>query len=380
VSVAEQLQLYCAQAEALIDHGRASEAGERLAQALRLDPQSGLALGLMSLVKLRLGERGEAVKLARESIAFEPDQEWGHRVLSIALRLSGKHSEAIEPAREAARLASDSPDVLRNLAVSLMQVHALEEARQVAERIVLLSPESAEGYELLGLVSAAEGRKKEAEQHWREALARDPENPTFHNNLALTLLERGADGEAVERFFGALRNDPKSDTYHENLGVGLERFRNASGRYFLAFFLGFLLLLSIVGVVEQVSSGEWRGAEGAEDAASTLFSLLLWGGLTFAYMRHFLKWRRERIKVLPLLRTWRPRKPWRVRFFAGWRDALRSPPFIVYVGMILLLIAAATESELPFGPWLLLLPGAVVLWGLWRWIFRRRSPPIDTEL
>jgi Tfp pilus assembly protein PilF len=379
VSKPDQVKLYAAQAEALLDHGRPAEAEKRLAQALRLDPGSALALGLMSLVKLRLGDGRAASKLAREAVAAQPGYEWGHRVLSIVLRISGKHEQALEPAREAARLASESPEVLRNLALSLIQVRALGEAREVADRIVSLAPESARGYELQALVAAAEGRKENAERSWREALAREPENPTFHNNLALVLLERGAQGEAVERFLGALQGDPKSDTYHANLGVGLERFRNAFGYHFFAFFLGFLLFLSVVGLIQAAAAGKWRG-DGSDDAGSALFGVALWGGLTFAYLRWFLRWRRERLKVMPLLRVWRPRQPWRVRFFAGWRDALRSPPFVIYVSMLVLLFGASAEPASPVA-WLLLFPAAALLWGLWRWTFgRRKKPPIDTEL
>jgi Tfp pilus assembly protein PilF len=380
VSKPDQLTLYTQQAQALLDHGRAAEAEQRLAQALRVDPRSGLALGMMSLVKLQLREDAAALQLAREAVAADPGHEWGHRVLSIVLRFVGKHEQALAPAREAARLAPESPEVLRNLAVGLIQVHALTEAREIADRVALLAPDSARGPELRALVAAAEGRKEEAERSWREALRLDPENPTFHNNLALVLLARGAEGEAVERFLGAVQGDPRSDAYHANLGVGLERFRNAFGYYFLASFLGFLLFVSVVGLYKAAAAGKWRG-EGSDDVGSACFSIVLWGGLTFAYMRWFLRWRRERLKVLPLLKTWRPRLPWRVRFFAGWRHFLRSPPFVVYVGLLLLLFGASVETASPLGSLLLLVPGAMVLWGLWRWLFwRRKKPPIDTEL
>jgi len=108
--------------------------------------------------------------------------------------------------------------------------------------------------------------------------------------------------------------------------------------------------------------------------------MAIWGGLTFVYTRDFLKSRRERKEVLPLLKTWRPRKRWIVRFLSGWRDALRSPVFVVYIGMLSLALVAQFEADLPYGRWLLLIPGGAVLWGLWGWIFGRGKPPIDTEL
>lgn len=49
--------------------------------------------------------------------------------------------------------------------------------------------------------------------------------------------------------------------------------------------------------------------------------------------------------------------------------------------MLILVFSAGAVEASPLGAWLLLVPSAMVLWGLWRWIFRRgRRPPIDTEL
>lgn len=379
MSKRDQVTLLTRQAQALLDHGRAAEAGKRLTDALRVDPSSGLALGMMSLVKLQLRDDGAALRLAREAIAAEPGNEWGHRVLSIALRFVGKHEQALVPAREAARLVPESPDVLRNLGVSLIQVHALAEAREIADRVAALAPESARGPELRALVAAAEGRKEEAEHCWREALRRDPENPTFHNNLALVLLARGEQGEAVERFLGAVQGDPKSDAYHANLGVGLERFRNAFAHYFFAVFLCMFMFLLVVGLIQSAAEGKWTSG-GGTDILETSIGAGFFVVVTFAYMRWFLKWRKERQKVLPLLKTWRPRQPWRVRFFAGWRDALLNPVLHVYFGMLALLFGAGAVESSPLAAWLLLVPAAAVLSGLWRWIFRRRKPPIDTEI
>jgi hypothetical protein len=48
--------------------------------------------------------------------------------------------------------------------------------------------------------------------------------------------------------------------------------------------------------------------------------------------------------------------------------------------MLLLLLTVSLESDLPFGPWLVVVPAGMVLWGLWGWIRRRPRPPIDKEI
>jgi Flp pilus assembly protein TadD len=371
---ADQPDFLCDQARTLIDVGQFAEAGRRLGKALALDPQSSTALALMSVVKLQTGEPKVALTLARQAVSADPDDEYGHRMLSVALRINGKFKQSVAPAREAARLAPEDPTVMRNLGLSLLQVRRFAEADAVADRLLELNPDNPAGHEFHGLVAAAQHRKDDAERHWRAALELNPLNPTYHNSLGLVLLERGRHADAVERFFGALQIDPKCEAYYGNLGIGLEEFRRGRSWYLLLFFLA-LVGLCLLAAVLAILNPEARAAGEHQDGLGTFVIVAVWGGMSFSVVRDFLRWRRQRKKVLPLLRAWRPRAPFSKRLLAGLRGSLQSPLLLAWFGLLLLGFGN-------LGAWS---SYAVILYfvpfaaAFWFWIRQRSSPPVDEE-
>lgn len=212
-----------AQAQALLDIGRSSEAEILLARGLSLAPDDYGLLCSMAQAKHELDHAKEALRYAERAIASVPDDSWGHRLRSTILRQPNRH-ESLKSAQEATRLEPDDPVNWHTLAAAHLQVFNLKEARVAAERMRVLAPEWYLSYQSLSLIASAEGNHAEAEALCREELRLNPESYYAMNNLGVALLDQGRKREAVDVFNRAAKMNPEEEIARGNLQVAVGKY------------------------------------------------------------------------------------------------------------------------------------------------------------
>lgn len=165
---------------ALARHGRGEtrEGEALLGEALALDPQSPLALGMRALLRAELG----------------------------------RYSEAEADVLEALRLAPEDAFLFRIYGQLLFKAGQSEKAERLLRRSLELDPENESAEALLALVLSEGKQKARALHHGRRSLARAPEDDFGHVALGIALLRAGRPFAARRALREALRLDPDADT------------------------------------------------------------------------------------------------------------------------------------------------------------------------
>jgi len=212
-----------AQAQALLEIGRSSEAAALLTRGLSLAPHDYGLLCNMAQASLDLGQAKEALRYVERALASVPDDSWGHRLRSTILRRPNRH-ESLKSAQEATRLEPDDPANWHNLVASHLQVFNLKEARAAAEHLRKLAPDWYLTYHSIALVALAEGNHAEAEALCREELRLNPDSYYAMNNLGVALLDQGRKREAVDSFNRAAKMNPDAEVARQNLQVAVAKY------------------------------------------------------------------------------------------------------------------------------------------------------------
>ena len=225
-------------------------------EALRVDPNYGVAHFNLGNVYSNLGRRNEAIREYREAIRIlprfvEPRVYIGRDLVSMgdtdaamaeyreALRIrptpeayadlgsilssQGKLDEAIEHYRAALRLNRSVVPFRMNLALLLIKRGRLDEAADEYREILKINSGVAEAHNNLGLIFVSKGKIDEGIEEYRNALRLKPDFALAHNNLGDALLIKGRAEEAVLHFRKALELDPSLTGARSGLHRALSR-------------------------------------------------------------------------------------------------------------------------------------------------------------
>lgn len=153
----------------------------------------------LAVARYRDGDRDEAERLCRASLAIDPTHPRGLHLLGILLRRRGEEGEA---ARQLARaVAVDPANGAAWAALGAARSALGQPAEAAVRRALRLEPLSAALHAQLASVLTGLGRAEEALPHRRAALALDPAAPDALGNLGnlLLALDRFVDASAMIR-------------------------------------------------------------------------------------------------------------------------------------------------------------------------------------
>ena len=228
-------------------------------QALRVDPNYGVAHFNLGNVYANLGQRDEAIREYRQAIRILPRfveprvyiaRDLGsmgdiagamaeyrealrirptpdaHAELGNILSSQGKLDEAIEQYRAAVALNGSAVQFRMNLALLFIKGSRLGEAANEYREVLRINSGIAEAHNNLGLILGSQGKIDEAIQQYWEALRLAPNFALAHTNLGDALLIKGRAKEAITHFRKALELDPNlvsaQNSLQRALSLGLQ--------------------------------------------------------------------------------------------------------------------------------------------------------------
>jgi protein O-GlcNAc transferase len=201
--------------------GLASEAVLAYAQALRIKPDHGRAMGNLALAYSSLGvalteqrNYDEAAVAFGRAVAINPDSAQAHYNLGNALKLQGKLAEAATSYAHALRIDPALAEACSNLGNTLAELGRADEAVAAFNQGLRLRPESAEIHYNLGNALKDQHRLDDAAAAYAEAIRLKPDHAGAYANLGIVLMGQGRLDEAAIAYAKAIDLKPgDSDTY-----------------------------------------------------------------------------------------------------------------------------------------------------------------------
>jgi arylsulfatase A-like enzyme/Tfp pilus assembly protein PilF len=197
-----------------------------LYEALRLDPENGLALKYVADVDFRAGRFAEATAGYRRALAA------GFRHVDVFVNLAsiaeqgGKTADAHAALVEAVKVAPHDADAWNRLGLLDAARGQLDAARRDFAAAMAAAPDRAETHYNLGLIERQAGNRAAAQAHFEEALVRNPRHDKARYELATGWLMMGDPARALAEYRSALEIRPD---YSEAL-FGAARAALALGR------------------------------------------------------------------------------------------------------------------------------------------------------
>jgi len=203
--------------------GKMTEAGQRFAEAVRLDPDYAAGHNDLGLALEEMGRIDDATEQFRQAVRLDPGLIAARYNLANALVRSHKVDEAIHEYQEVLRLQPKDREAHFDVGEICFSLGRIQEAVEQYQEALRIDPNYAEAHERLGNALARTGDIKGAAAHFTEALRLQPNSAEAHSGLANVLMIEGDVEEAIGQYQQALRIAPDSATTHYNLGVALER-------------------------------------------------------------------------------------------------------------------------------------------------------------
>jgi tetratricopeptide (TPR) repeat protein len=213
-----------AQASALLDVKRYSQAVSLLARIVAAEPADSRAWCLLAAAHLGNGQYQEAAASASRAVLLAPSDDWPYRLVSSAQRHLGNVSAALTAANEACKLAPNEWRAYVCLAQARLATEVdFDAAERAATNALRLAPDEPDVHFVAGNVSFAREKWKAARAHQERALALDPAHSGALNELGRIRLHRGGHVRAARHFIQAARSAPGVSTYGRNVEVPVRR-------------------------------------------------------------------------------------------------------------------------------------------------------------
>jgi predicted Zn-dependent protease len=180
------------------DHGRNSEAEDRLTAAISANPCSARNYAVRALVRADRGDFGGAGSDLREAVSLDPKDAYARVVKARYLLSTAGPVDAEEEVRGIVEDFPAIPDAWYMLALCREAIGDTSGAESNLKRAIGLAPSRAVLYRELAQIQAQADDLAAAEQSAREALHRDPTDTLTMVLLAETLLDRMASEKAPE--------------------------------------------------------------------------------------------------------------------------------------------------------------------------------------
>ena len=183
-------------------------AAENFKQALRIDPEFGLAHVGLSEALWRVYHRDfdqsaleDAVRSAEEAVRIDPNLPEAQLAVARVYRSTGRSSNSIEELSAVLARHPKPDEALRELAISYEVVGDLDQAEEALRGATALAPENWLNWNTLGMTLASHGKYPEAREAFERTLELAPSGATLpYENLATIDLAEGRIDDAIEAY------------------------------------------------------------------------------------------------------------------------------------------------------------------------------------
>jgi len=192
-------------ANALAKQGKVDDAIRAAQQALKVQPDYGIAHYNLGNLYMQTGRSDLARRHFEEALRLLPNYADAHSNYGQLLAEGGDLTAGMAHFHKAIALNPSVGRAYLNLAVALAKTGRIEEAVAPLQRAVALSPEAAEPVYYLGSIYAAQNRYGEAEAAFNQALRLRPDFAPAHQSLAQLLELQGRKEQARQHYQEAVR-------------------------------------------------------------------------------------------------------------------------------------------------------------------------------
>jgi tetratricopeptide (TPR) repeat protein len=213
------------------DAATLSAAEQAYRRVLTAQPRHFRTLCGLAMIRLQLGDIGEAEMLLRQAAdaadAADAPPMLGHAFASLGdgCRRLGRHRDAIVHYTRALAIHPETSGVLLNIGGCHQAVAQFEPAIQAFQRALAHDPRLPEAHYNLGNIYLETNNWAAAVSHYEQALAGRPDFPQAHNNLANALQKGGRYAEAISHYDEAVRADPHYAAALRNRGDALRAIK-----------------------------------------------------------------------------------------------------------------------------------------------------------
>ncbi|MBI2877357.1 MAG: TonB-dependent receptor [Candidatus Tectomicrobia bacterium] len=219
----------------LLTVGRVEEARGEIERALALDPSSGHAFALQSVIAVVQNDKDQALELARRSVALAPQSSAARVALSYAQQAHFDLPQALASLQEAVALDPANALARARLSELWLSLGDLDRALAVAREAVTLNPYLARTQTVLGFAFLSQVETREAKSAFEKAIGLDPADPLPRLGLGLAKIRTGEVKAGRGEIEIAVILDPNNALIRSYLGKAyFEEKRDQLGRDELA--------------------------------------------------------------------------------------------------------------------------------------------------
>lgn len=171
-------------AHAAHQEGKLSEAEAGYHSVLRVRRDDPDALHFLGMLHFQRGERTEAIKFLRRSLASLETNPHAWNNLGNMLIACDQPQEAADAYEKATQYGAQMAETWYNRAVCLRRVRQYDLAIDCFLKTIAIQPQYAPVYERLGMMLYSLGRFREAADVYRKWLVQDPVNPVARHMLS----------------------------------------------------------------------------------------------------------------------------------------------------------------------------------------------------
>ncbi|MEM6723892.1 MAG: tetratricopeptide repeat protein [Bacteroidota bacterium] len=227
---------YLERGQVLIQQNRYLEAEKELQQALALNPEDAMAMGLLSVCEIHKQDYPQALVLAELAISHEPNDPFLIYNFCRCLFLNNRFEEAKDQLRQGLSIYPYQESFFLLLGDIAFHQENWEEALKYAHLGLELDPENVHLINLRARALVQLNRKDEARETMDYALHQNPEDPYSHANRGWVAINQNQIDLAIDSFREALRLDPSNDYARNGLKEAIKA-QNPAYRLVLQYFL-----------------------------------------------------------------------------------------------------------------------------------------------
>ena len=215
------LQAHLILGDSLNAVGRAAEAADQYAAAIRVNPNNAEAHNNLGNLLSAEGRYGDAIHQYEAALKIDSRLVGACYNLARAEAALRLWPSAIANYKLALKLDPKQPLALGNLGVIYLQSGQVPEAIAEFEEALRILPTDAAACNNLGQALAVAGRDAEAAARLELAVKLNPDYLEAHYNLGNLLLRQGHPADALSHFEAAVRLKPDYAEAHNHLGIAL---------------------------------------------------------------------------------------------------------------------------------------------------------------